>query len=1402
MSINAKFNPPNIAGSIPAFTGRQIVVPFSMNKTVAINTVKQMYAKIKTAQSDAFVCTLSTPYFDVNKATFIIEPSIFHKCFCNQIAEGDEEDDSIYEAKIGTYYKLQLAYQAVDDTVGYYSTVGIIKLTGKPEVTINGLDSNSGNAVAFEDIVGVYSQRGQDVTEKVYSYNFKIYDKKQNLIEDSGELLHNSTEDIEIYESKDIYHPKFSYASNSSYYIKYTITTINGLEAYSPLYHLMTVNTVKPDTKPFLDAIVDNTKGCVHLTCEDEYSPTDGLPKLGKGLYEVSRKKDDNEWEVITRFTLQKELFSSWSFDDYTVEPGAIYVYSIRQYGRTTGLYSNREYILSDKVQVDFDDIYLYDGERQLCIKFNPKVNSFKDNVLEQKMDTIGSVYPFFFRNGYTKYKEFPISGLISFLMDENESFMKKEDYDYVGDSTHRITTESLIKIKNFTDTDLVSENYTAEKKFKLEVLEWLNNGKVKLFRSPTEGSYLVRLMNVSLTPQEQLGRMIHSFSCTAYEAAKCDFENMIKYGIIHSTEPDTVRLHFATFPLSTKNEDGEYENETGELLNIKHGLQGVVANSVEFTDMMPGEIVNIKLYGEEDKTLSFVIGATGALLLHNIGEISSIEIPPITTTSDELGQAYEADYNTAFSNLVAHQEQLNPSSALTPAELALSQSPRDGNVTIGYYSEGTTEFDIINGVTLKEVAMAQYFGDNDDLLNTINNVKQEVVSWNNLRFEKRPVEYVYCTGPDMIRMASSQISENSLASLTYRTFDNEMDTTGTEHQIFFWDKRCDENIPDEQKIDGWNKLDETILYQIRGFASAFDTDILKEYFSGREIVNNEIVKKEPEVNGWGWPILNEEIVELYTENEERLLEAVKYGQVDLTKRNWKSKMNSLTGFNEKLDLLIKLLSDSKEQPDDEEDEVIVRNELRYAIQRDGENCHLFEGYFKDRNLDKYYPYAGAYIDAHARRIIPEEEYKPYVIFNKEKDHFNSETEDEGFFNYNENNFKNENWVRNNLRRIYYVLNTITNEFEVVRNPIIKNFDSNLYYRAINDYGTIGEVNQTLIDNGYSLAKKYNKDTPYYRREKIHYENGTYQIEYVYYGKLNYRQFTANTYYTKETLYYKALNNSVLYGIFECPYCGHHIVLNVSSVDIQNGKYAPSIKLCPNCNNDWTEKFDIVERVMKDNEAISSHSMTLSFLQDTYDLESNLQDSKVFEVKGLTSDEITSLYVGTGIVLNTSYIMKEWEYTFEDGVMYAEVVNDRYQDPLDEEIFYDIDDLDETNYNNAMLVYPVLNTAKNITNAKCSDAKVTYLRLLNKFNNKTKSYTTNNMIAIDQREKYIVDEETGRYLPSNDKINGGLVNLEEERQWSREMDTLVSSLKAAYNFLIECLDEAKREYMKANGLGE
>jgi hypothetical protein len=124
-------------------------------------------------------------------------------------------------------------------------------------------------------------------------------------------------------------------------------------------------------------------------------------------------------------------------------------------------------------------------------------------------MDTIGSKHPFIFRNGNVNYKEFPISGLISLVSDPNERFMKGIQ---TGNLTALRTDTPAAEAPDKVEGMLTADNIQREREFKLKVLDWLNNGKPKLFKSPAEGNYIVRLMNTSLTPNDTLGRMLHTF--------------------------------------------------------------------------------------------------------------------------------------------------------------------------------------------------------------------------------------------------------------------------------------------------------------------------------------------------------------------------------------------------------------------------------------------------------------------------------------------------------------------------------------------------------------------------------------------------------------------------------------------------------------------------------------------------------------------------------------------------------------------------------------------------------------------------------------------------------------------------------------------------------------------------
>jgi hypothetical protein len=51
------------------------------------------------------------------------------------------------------------------------------------------------------------------------------------------------------------------------------------------------------------------------------------------------------------------------------------------------------------------------------------------------------------------------------------------------------------------------------ERLFKQGVLDWLNNGEFKLFKSAAEGNYFIRILNVTTAPEDRLGRMLWTFT-------------------------------------------------------------------------------------------------------------------------------------------------------------------------------------------------------------------------------------------------------------------------------------------------------------------------------------------------------------------------------------------------------------------------------------------------------------------------------------------------------------------------------------------------------------------------------------------------------------------------------------------------------------------------------------------------------------------------------------------------------------------------------------------------------------------------------------------------------------------------------------------------------------------------
>ena len=142
--------------------------------------------------------------------------------------------------------------------------------------------------------------------------------------------------------------------------------------------------------------------------------------------------------------------------------------------------------VISKPITVYLSYAYLWDGEVQLKLKYNNKLSSYKHTVLAQKQDTLGGKYPIIYRNGQVDYREFPITGLISLHLDENQNFMKLKPgkgYYYKNELVIPIEKFGLIDNDKFNPlgftTNLTQENIFIERKFREKVEEFLYSNTV-----------------------------------------------------------------------------------------------------------------------------------------------------------------------------------------------------------------------------------------------------------------------------------------------------------------------------------------------------------------------------------------------------------------------------------------------------------------------------------------------------------------------------------------------------------------------------------------------------------------------------------------------------------------------------------------------------------------------------------------------------------------------------------------------------------------------------------------------------------------------------------------------------------------------------------------------------------
>lgn len=421
-------------------------------------------------------------------------------------------------------------------------------------------DSNKTKIKLIEEVIIYPSEISMDNYNYTIKYDFKASDIDNNVF--YYYLLEFSFVTQNKYQS-DTFTDWFIYPENAVNICNYKLLTVDTTS--EPL-----VEKIKEDQYRYFTSLgQENDNACVGLKIK--YDPTISIdfpnPWLPINLRIVRSSEDTNftVWEVIKYINLNFEVLPRDAENlnnflermdiiyDYSIESNTFYQYGIQslvdddpeQWSLIRKLavtIPNPDYDpeadppdedplfidIPKQIQRDFEYSYLLGkNQRQLKIKFNDNISNLTPQVYDNKLEPIGSQFPYINRNSKMNYKVFPIAGTISFEMDDNDTFLVNGALDIYNGYAE-------VRDLHKDDYEGGHYNYGYERRFRQKVIDYLTDETFKLFKSATEGNILVRLRDVNLTPNQQLSRLVYNFSANADEVDTHDLDTLKKYGIIY----------------------------------------------------------------------------------------------------------------------------------------------------------------------------------------------------------------------------------------------------------------------------------------------------------------------------------------------------------------------------------------------------------------------------------------------------------------------------------------------------------------------------------------------------------------------------------------------------------------------------------------------------------------------------------------------------------------------------------------------------------------------------------------------------------------------------------------------------------------------------------------------------
>lgn len=542
MAININLYPPIVDTYVPAFltdsgTDKDICrIYFTLSQFNTMEDIENVQVTVRSQYTNLSVLNKSKYPSEVMLTS--IQEDTSKTSDDRYYIELNKTDIQGGQFEINQYYKVQMRFthvdaaevslatpQAIDgwlaaniNLFSEWSTVCLIRGISTPQLAVSGFTIEDGEIswANYNPIIyGTLSFKDEEETERLKSYQVRLYDSNNQLLTDSG-IQYTNTNSFS-------YGLNYNFVAGAAYKFTIECTTMNLYSAIATYEFTTAIEESEILDFSFM-AEADEDNGRVILTIKKS-NITDGF--TGElVLRRTSNKTNFTIWEDLKTYTYEGATAIKETFNDMTIESGVWYKYYLQK--RSNGVAASTKYIKTP-IMVIFDDMFLTTKDRQLKIKFNPTVSSFKRTIQESRTDTLGSQFPFVRRNGHADYAQFPIGGLISFQIDESELFTSLEE----------LFGEHLYLYTDYNNDHRITEanNIVYEKLFKDKVIEFLYGEQPKLFRSATEGNFIVKVMDASFSPNATLGRRIVSFTATAYEVAECNIDNFKKYDILEGND-------------------------------------------------------------------------------------------------------------------------------------------------------------------------------------------------------------------------------------------------------------------------------------------------------------------------------------------------------------------------------------------------------------------------------------------------------------------------------------------------------------------------------------------------------------------------------------------------------------------------------------------------------------------------------------------------------------------------------------------------------------------------------------------------------------------------------------------------------------------------------------------------